>query len=75
MIIHKEKTIRTDVENLFLSEMVLEDRKYLVIGEGDDSIIDDMTSDIEEYKGVFEYSDEEEPYDIEKDTFYNKYGI
>lgn len=76
MIIHTEAIIRTDVENLFLTEMVLEDRKYLILGEGDDSVIDDMTSDAEECGGLFdECGDKEEPCDIEEDAFYVKYGI
>lgn len=36
---------RTDVENLFLQEMVEEDRAFLFIGECDGSILDDMISD------------------------------
>lgn len=75
MIVHTEQ-IRTEVENLFLSEMVQDDRKYLIIGEGDDSIVDDMTADAEECGSLFECGDDEQQYDdIEEDAFYGKYGI
>lgn len=36
------KTIRTGVENLLLKEMEEEDKSFLILGECDDSIIDNM---------------------------------
>ena len=40
MIVAEKKILRTEVENLFLSEMVIEDNNFLIRGEG--SEIDDM---------------------------------
>lgn len=40
MIIAEKEILRTEVENLFLSEMVIEDNNFLIRGEG--SEIDDM---------------------------------
>lgn len=40
MIVAEKEILRTEVENLFLSEMVIEDNNFLIRGEG--SEIDDM---------------------------------
>ena len=40
MIVAEKEILRTEVENLFLREMVIEDNNFLIRGEG--SEIDDM---------------------------------
>lgn len=66
MIIYTEGTVRTDVENLFLREMVEEDRRFIAIGEGDDSAIDDLTPE-DEHTSLFEDSLSEDLEDTTSD--------
>lgn len=79
MILEQKSTIRTDVENLFLREMVEQDRNFLFLGENDDSIIDEMVNETINSKSLFEESliSEEniEDEDLFNDTYYEKYGI
>lgn len=79
MILEQKSTIRTDVENLFLREMVEQDRNFLFLGENDDSIIDEMVDETINSKSLFEESliSEEniEDEDLFNDTYYEKYGI
>ena len=76
MILEEKTPIRTDVENLFLMEMVEQDRKFLFLGENDDSAIDDMVEETVNSKSLFEdslISDEDD--DLSDDVYYEKYGI
>lgn len=79
MILEQKSTIRTDVENLFLREMVEQDRNFLFLGENDDSIIDEMVNETINSKSLFEESliSEEniEDEDLFNDTYYERYGI
>lgn len=79
MILEQKSTIRTDVENLFLREMVEQDRNFLFLGENDDSIIDEMVDETINSKSLFEESliSEEniENEDLFNDTYYERYGI
>jgi len=79
MILEQKSTIRTDVENLFLREMVEQDRNFLFLGENDDSIIDEMVDETINSKSLFEESliSEEniEDEDLFNDTYYERYGI
>lgn len=61
MIISVEETIRTDVENLFLKEMVIEDNQFLILGECNE--LDDMIAP--EASGLFDDSSSEEYDDID----------
>ena len=78
MILEEKTSIRTDVENLFLMEMVEQDRKFLFLGENDDSIIDYMAEETVNSKSLFEdslISEEDEDDDLSDDVYYEKYGI
>lgn len=78
MILEEKTSIRTDVENLFLIEMVEQDRKFLFLGENDDSAIDDMAEETVNSKSLFEdslISEEDEDDDLSDDVYYEKYGI
>ena len=78
MILEEKTPIRTDVENLFLMEMVKQDRKFLFLGENDDSAIDDMVEETVNSKSLFEdslISEEDEDDDLSDDVYYEKYGI
>lgn len=78
MILEEKTSIRTDVENLFLIEMVEQDRKFLFLGENDDSAIDDMVEETVNSKSLFEdslISEEDEDDDLSDDVYYEKYGI
>lgn len=76
MILEEKTSIRTDVENLFLIEMVEQDRKFLFLGENDDSAIDDMVEETVNSKSLFEDSlISEEDEDLSDDVYYEKYGI
>ena len=78
MILEEKASIRTDVENLFLMEMVEQDRKFLFLGENDDSAIDDMVEETVNSKSLFEdslISEEDEDDDLSDDVYYEKYGI
>ena len=79
MILEQKSTIRTDVENLFLREMVEQDRNFLFLGENDDSIIDEMVNETINSKSLLEESliSEEniEDEDLFNDTYYERYGI
>lgn len=76
MILEEKTSIRTDVENLFLMEMVEQDRKFLFLGENDDSAIDDMVEETVNSKSLFEDSlISEEDEDLSDDVYYEKYGI
>lgn len=78
MILEEKTSIRTDVENLFLMEMVEQDRKFLFLGENDDSAIDDMVEETVNSKSLFEdslISEEDEDDDLSDDVYYEKYGI
>lgn len=59
MIISVEETIRTDVENLFLKEMVIEDNQFLILGECNE--LDDMIAP--EASGLFDDDSSSEEYD------------
>lgn len=78
MILEEKTSIRTDVENLFLIEMVEQDRKFLFLGENDDSAIDNMVEETVNSKSLFEdslISEEDEDDDLSDDVYYEKYGI
>lgn len=77
MILEEKTSIRTDVENLFLMEMVEQDRKFLFLGENDDSIIDYMAEETVNSKSLFEDSliSEEDEDLSDDDTYYENYGI
>lgn len=42
MLFKKKEKIRSAVDDLFLSEMVQEDKAFLILGESDGTYIDDM---------------------------------
>lgn len=46
MIIYTEATIRTPIEELFLSEMVEEDTASIILGGCGDTIIDNLEDDV-----------------------------
>lgn len=77
MILEEKNLIRTDIENLFLMEMVEQDRKFLFLGENDDSIIDYMAEETVNSKSLFEDSliSEEDEDLSDDDTYYENYGI
>ena len=77
MILEEKNPIRTDIENLFLMEMVEQDRKFLFLGENDDSIIDYMAEETVNSKSLFEDSliSEEDEDLSDDDTYYENYGI
>lgn len=77
MILEEKTPIRTDVENLFLMEMVEQDRKFLFLGENDDSIIDYMAEETVNSKSLFEDSliSEEDEDLSDDDIYYENYGI
>ena len=59
-------------------EMVEQDRKFLFLGENDDSAIDDMVEETVNSKSLFEdslISEEDEDDDLSDDVYYEKYGI
>lgn len=61
MIIHTEATVRTDVENVFLKEMVTEDNQFLVLGECNE--LDYMVDpDPSSSGGLFDDSSEDDEY-------------
>lgn len=66
MIFQEKETIRTDVENIFLQEMVEEDASFLYLNE---SIIDSALNTMVEYEthSIFENSIAEE--DIKEDAY------
>lgn len=59
MIIHNEGTVRTNVENIFLNEMVIEDNDFLILGECD--CLDDMVAP--EASGLFDDDTSSEDYE------------
>lgn len=66
MILQEKETIRTDVENVFLQEMVEEDNSFLYLNESIiDSALNAMVED--EEHSIFEGSINEE--DIEEDPY------
>ena len=70
MIIGEKEVIRTDVENLFLQEMVQEDANLMIIdrdGYDDDLILDD-TSDNLFADDCGTYDDDEEIEDTDLDA-------
>lgn len=60
MIIHTEETVRTDVENVFLKEMVTEDNQFLVLGECDE--LDDMIDPDPSSGGLFDDDSSDDEY-------------
>ena len=66
LILQEKETIRTDVENVFLQEMVEEDNSFLYLNESIiDSALNAMVED--EEHSIFEGSINEE--DIEEDPY------
>lgn len=60
MIIHTKETVRTDVENVFLKEMVTEDNQFLVLGECDE--LDDMIDPDPSSGGLFDDDSSDDEY-------------
>lgn len=70
MIIHKGSVFNTDVEKLFLQEMIMEDTEYIVNGENDYVAIDNMISDTN--IGLFDNDDisPKDMIDDDQDIYY-----
>lgn len=44
MLFQKKEVIRTNVENLFLEEMVTEDQEFLLLNDENEFALDDLSS-------------------------------
>ena len=70
MLIQEKEVIRTEVENLLLEEMYLEDSR--ILGLEDDSLDDYLVQDGES-NGLFDESPDDDPGDIINDDFEDEF--